>query len=68
MVALFAIAEAIARVCPSSILDASSWNGRQVRYLFPVFPAFAAFGFIGASIIVQRVARPLCEHSLAREG
>lgn len=46
-IALFAIAEAIARVGPSSILDASSWTGCRVRYLFPVVPAFAAFGFIG---------------------
>lgn len=47
----------LARVGLLSILDASSWNALQTRYLFPVVPAFAVFGFVGLWMLLQRAPR-----------
>ena len=55
MVVLAAVA-AVTRATLFGLLDASSWNGVQARYLLPAVPAFAAAAVVGLAIL-SRVVR-----------
>jgi hypothetical protein len=43
----------IARTSLLGLLDASSWNGLQARYVLPVIPAFVTFGVVGAWLVAE---------------
>jgi hypothetical protein len=50
-----------ARVALFGILDASSWNGIQVRYVLPVVPAFACMGALALAFLSGLFQKPELE-------
>jgi len=48
-----------ARLGLFSLLDASSWNGGQPRYLMAVFPLFACAGMLGVASLLRPAVKPL---------
>lgn len=42
-----------ARVALFAVLDASSWNGIQARYMLPIMPFFACMGALGLGLVVD---------------
>ena len=56
MLSVLCLVAVLARVALIAILDASSWNGMQVRYFLPALVPFAAFGAVGAYVLAERLA------------
>ena len=57
LVIVLSLTAVMARAAALGILDASSWNGMQARYVFPVVPAFACAGMIGLALVYRSVRR-----------
>lgn len=38
-----------------AILDASSWNGAQARYMLPILPLFGCAGALGITVLLRQV-------------
>lgn len=52
---LIAVAGIAARCLTLGILDASSWPGTQVRYVFPALPFFISAGVLGVYVTVRSI-------------
>lgn len=46
----------VARAVLFAVLDATSWNGLQARYLFPAVPMFVCMGVVGMNIVAEAFA------------
>lgn len=46
LIAIILLVSILARVFLFAVLASSSWSGEQARYLLPVVPLFAVFGFL----------------------
>jgi len=57
LVILLSLTAVMARAAALGILDASSWNGMQARYVLPVVPAFACAGIVGLTLLYRSVRR-----------
>lgn len=57
--AIFALAGLLigSRVLLFSILDASSWNGQQARYMAPIVPVYAAVGIMAIWILFNTIRK-----------
>jgi len=49
---LVVVGAIVVRALLFGLLDASSWNGAQARYMAPMIPAFAWIGFVGMWVVV----------------
>ena len=47
----------VARVGLFSVIDASSWNGMQVRYILPIIPLYTLWGILGFWILLENFNR-----------
>lgn len=52
MVVALALLTVLTRALVLAIVDASSWNGLQARYVLPVVPAFVTFGVLGTWMLM----------------
>lgn len=53
VIIVLAISAITARVAIFSIIDASSYNATQARYLLPIIPAFGCLGVLGLSLLIR---------------
>jgi len=53
------MATVLARTLMLALLDASSWNALQTRYIFPVVPCAAVFGTLGLWTLIDQIKRKL---------
>jgi hypothetical protein len=53
------MATVFARTLMLALLDASSWNALQTRYIFPAVPCAAVFGALGLWVLIDLIKRKL---------
>ena len=53
VIIVLTISAITARVALFSIIDASSYNATQARYLLPIIPAFGCMGVLGLSLLIR---------------